>query len=85
MAGFTPLPEWFLDPDVSDQELQERWTAGAEIALQRALERQTAARREYARGRLDPTELAACEAEVERLTAFAADAQRVRARYRARS
>ena len=82
MPGYVPLPEWFQDPDVSDTELQERWTAGAELALQRALERQSVARREYRHGRMDIAELAACEAEVERLTAFVADAQRVRAMYR---
>jgi len=66
-----PLPPWFLDPSISDAELQRRWAAGAEEAVRRLRERVDALR----------VELQAAEADLAAAEAFAADATAIKAAY----
>lgn len=72
MGRFIPLPPMFFDPFVSDAELQERWTAGAEGEV----------RRLKARIAELETELASARASLVEAETFAFEAQQVRQRYR---
>lgn len=70
--GWRTLPPAFFDPRVSDAQLQELWTKGAETELD-ALKRRRAELME---------ELSAVNEAIGAAEEFVADAQAVRERYR---
>jgi hypothetical protein len=43
LPGWKPLPAIFFDPAISDADLQDQWTSGAEGAYRRLLEQLAAA------------------------------------------